>query len=43
VKAGLDHLIQGIALAHADDEARLQRASAVVDDLYAYFRRKRRP
>jgi len=41
--AGLDHLIQGIALGHADDEARLQRSSAMFDDLYEYFRRKRRP
>ena len=40
--AGLEHLIQGIALAHEEDEVRLQRASAVLDDLYEYFRRKRR-
>jgi hypothetical protein len=40
--AGLEHLIQGIALAHEEDEVRLQRSSAVLDDLYEYFRRKRR-
>ncbi len=40
--AGIEHLIQGIALAHEEDEVRLQRASAVLDDLYEYFRRKRR-
>jgi hypothetical protein len=40
--AGLEHVIQGIALAHPEDEVRLARASAVLDDLYEYFRRKRR-
>jgi hypothetical protein len=41
--AGLEHLIHGIALAHPEDEVRIVRASAVLDDLYEYFRRKRRP
>jgi len=27
-------------MAHRDDETRLQRASAMFDDLYAYFHRK---
>ena len=40
--AGFEHLINGIAMAHAEDEVRLQRASAVLDDLYEYFKRKRR-
>lgn len=40
--AGVEHLINGIALAHAEDEARLARASAVFDDLYEYFKRRRR-
>jgi hypothetical protein len=40
--AGFEHLVNGIALAHPEDEVRLQRASAVLDDLYEYFRRKRR-
>jgi hypothetical protein len=38
---GIDRLIAGIAMAHKDDETRLIRASAVFDDLYEYFRRKR--
>jgi hypothetical protein len=37
---GVERLVAGIALAHRDDEARLERASAVLDDLYAYFRRR---
>jgi hypothetical protein len=40
--AGFEHLINGIAMAHPEDEVRLQRASAVLDDFYEYFRRKRR-
>jgi hypothetical protein len=36
---GIDRLIAGIAMAHAADEARLARGSAVFDDLYEYFRR----
>jgi hypothetical protein len=40
--AGFEHLINGIAMAHPKDEVRLQRASAVLDDLYEYFKRKRR-
>lgn len=40
--AGFEHLINGIALAHPQDEVRLQRAGAVLDDLYEYFKRKRR-
>ena len=38
---GIDRLIAGIAMSHKDDESRLSRASAVFDDLYEYFRRKR--
>ena len=33
--------MNGIAMAHRDDETRLARASAVLDDLYEYFKRKR--
>ncbi len=40
--AGFEHLVNGIALAHPEDEVRLARASAVLDDLYEYFKRKRR-
>src|SRR5262249_51984072 len=39
--AGIDRLIAGIAMGHRDDESRLERGSAVFDDLYEYFRRKR--
>jgi len=39
---GVEHLINGIAMAHPEDEVRLQRASSMLDDLYEYFKRKRR-
>ncbi len=39
-KAGIETLINGIAAAHAKDDARLSRASAALDDLYQWFRRK---
>ena len=38
--AGIGRLIAGIAMAHRDDERRVERGSAVFDDLYEYFRRK---
>jgi hypothetical protein len=37
---GIERLVAGIAMAHKDDENRLDRAAAVFDDLYEYFRRK---
>ena len=40
--AGIDRLVAGIAMAHKDDAARLERGAAVFDDLYEYFKRKRR-
>jgi hypothetical protein len=40
--AGIDRLIAGIAMAHKEDSARLARASAALDDLHEYFRRKGR-
>src|SRR5262249_25123585 len=40
--AGFEHLINGIAMAHPEDAVRLERASFVLDDLYEYFKRKRR-
>jgi hypothetical protein len=40
--AGVAGVIAGIAAAHAEDEARVERGSAVFDDLYANFRRPRR-
>lgn len=39
--AGIDVLIAAIALAHREDEERLERASAVFDDLYEFYGRKR--
>jgi hypothetical protein len=40
--AGIDHLVTGLAMAHKEDEPRLERCSAIFADLYAYFRRKSR-
>jgi hypothetical protein len=40
--SGIARLIDGIAMSHKDDEARLARASAMFDDLYENFRRKLR-
>ena len=37
---GVAALIDGIALAHRDDMARIDRAAAALDDLYAWFQRK---
>jgi hypothetical protein len=41
---GVDHLIAGLAAAHAADDARVEHGSAIFDALHAYFagRRKRR-
>jgi hypothetical protein len=38
---GIEQVIAGIAMAHKDDEIRLNRGSAVFDDLYEYSKRKR--
>jgi len=38
--AGIEQVIAGIAMGHKDDDARLNRGSAVFDDLYEYFKRK---
>ncbi len=40
-KVGIEHLINAIAMAHPEDEVRLARASAALDDLYEFFKRKR--
>jgi hypothetical protein len=37
---GIAALIDGIVLAHRDDMQRIERASAALDDLYAYFQRR---
>jgi hypothetical protein len=38
---GLAHLIEGIATANSDDQRRIERGSAMLDDFYQYFRSKR--
>lgn len=38
--AGVSQLIDGLAIANKDDESRLQRGSAIFDDLYESFRKK---
>jgi hypothetical protein len=38
---GINLLIAGVAMAHKDDNIRLERASAIFDDLFEYFKRKR--
>jgi hypothetical protein len=38
---GIARLIAGIAMANKDDEERIRRGSAVFDDLYEYYRKKR--
>lgn len=37
---GVAALVDGIALAHPDDNARIDRAAAALDDLYAWFQRQ---
>ena len=37
---GIESLLSGIAMAHKDDAARLERGCAVFADLYEYFRKK---
>jgi hypothetical protein len=41
-KAGIEAVINSIAMAHREDEVRLARASGMFDDLYELFKRKRR-
>jgi len=38
---GFEQFVNAIAVAHREDEARLARSSAMLDDLYELFRRKR--
>ncbi len=40
--SGIARVMDGIAAANKDDERRLDRGAAVLDDLYEVFRRKRR-
>ena len=39
---GIAHLIAGISMGNKDDERRIERGSAVFNDLYEYLRKKRR-
>lgn len=39
---GVEQMINGICMAHKTDDARLSRGSAMLDDLYEYFKRKRK-
>ena len=38
---GVAHLIEGLSAAHQEDQARVERGAAMLDDLYEYFRAKR--
>ncbi len=38
---GLEHLVDGIRLAHGSDEDRLERGAAVFEELYCFFSHKR--
>jgi hypothetical protein len=40
---GIASLIRGIADAHEDDSARIERGGALLDDLYVSFKRRRAP
>ena len=40
--AGIERVLQGISMTHADDAARLERSAPVFDDLYRFFSSKRR-
>ena len=39
--AGMRTLFAGMAMARSDDEARIDAGSAILENLYAYFRKKR--
>jgi len=38
--SGIEKVVAGIAMAHRDDDVRIERGSAVFDDLHVYFTRK---
>jgi hypothetical protein len=40
--AGIDRVLQGIAMANRDDKSRLERSGPVFDDLYQFFSKKKR-
>lgn len=37
---GIEAVVNGICMAHKEDETRLERGSAMLDDLYEFFKRK---
>ncbi|MBM4268696.1 MAG: chromate resistance protein [Deltaproteobacteria bacterium] len=39
--AGMDRMIAGLAMAHPEDEERLARGAALLDDLHTYYTRRR--
>jgi hypothetical protein len=39
--SGIARVMEGIAAASKNDDRRIERASAILDDLYEFFRRKR--
>ena len=39
--SGIAHLIEGLSAANQDDQARIERGTAMLDDLYEYFRTTR--
>ncbi|MGZ5924711.1 MAG: chromate resistance protein ChrB domain-containing protein [Rhizomicrobium sp.] len=39
--AGIAHVIAGVCMTQPNDMARIERGSALFDDTYEYFRRKR--
>jgi hypothetical protein len=41
--SGIAHLIDGLSMTNKTDEQRAERGAAILDDLYEYFRKKRRP
>jgi len=41
--SGIARVIDGIAAAHRDDARRIERGSAILDDLYRLFTTRRRP
>jgi len=40
--AGIAVLVASIAMSHREDEARIDRASQALDDLYVYYQKKGR-
>jgi len=39
--SGIAHLVEGLSAVNQDDQARIERGAAMLDDLYGYFRTTR--